>query len=501
MKRFLCAVLLLLFSLLCLSACASSQPPAKTGTENPAPSADAPQNADPQSADTQLPEGTLLISQDAKTEYTVLYADQPTDWEKSAALAFRKQLLKVTDAEAAMTTDFENKTSGFSDRQEKEIIIGTCRDEGVVYSVDHDRMTDLGYLIMTVGEKVVITANNALSMEKAISAFFNDCLQEKGDSYIVEPCENYVTLDSYIADGTDIGIWYSVWYTKEEESSAEMQKNVWTAWELGTTSLLSDGTYGTYDTLDDTELLFHFKEMTDAGIDFIIMDQTNYIDTENGVINRRALHTAEKIKEWNDAGNKPLRYCSAVGGYQWSQDPATVEQEARTLWERYVNTPMGSEEYHYYLNGKPVLVAYGVDEADWNAYRGSKTYADKFTIRFGIGSVGDKKEQWGWAATNGTIYSGREESALVMPGWRNRAGYDPVLRENGDFYRKCWETVLGSDGRPRVIIINSFNEFAERTAVFPADATAEPDPDDRYSGTLYWDMTKEYIAKFREKWK
>ena len=87
-----------------------------------------------------------------------------------------------------------------------------------------------------------------------------------------------------------------------------------------------------------------------------------------------------------------------------------------------------------------------------------------------------------------------------MPGWRNRVGFAPVLRKDGAFYRSCWETILNSKGRPRVIIINSFNEFAERTGVFPSDATAEPEKDDRYSGAMYWEMTKDYIAQFRKKW-
>ncbi len=296
---------------------------------------------------------------------------------------------------------------------------------------------------------------------------------------------------------TDVGAWYSVWYTKNKEYGEKMQENVWTAWKLETLSLLSDGTYGRYDTLDEKEGIFHLDEMTKAGIDFIIMDQTNNIDVENGCINARALATARRIKKWNDAGNKPIRYCSAVGGIQWSHDFATVEYEAKLMWERYVNTELGSEKYHYYLDGKPLLIAYCVDENEWNAYKGDKTFANRFTIRFGTGSIGDKKEQWGWAATEGTQYTGNEESAIVMPGWRNRCGYDPVLRGEGEFYKKCWETVLKYEKLPRVVIINSFNEFAERTAVFPADAEAEPIPEDRYKGDLYWEMTKKYIAELK----
>ena len=86
----------------------------------------------------------------------------------------------------------------------------------------------------------------------------------------------------------DIGIWYSVWYAYLDEMSNSVQRNTWNAWDIQYDVLLPDGTYGKYDSLDEDFIFFHLEQMADLGIDFVIMDQTNHIDVENGYINERA---------------------------------------------------------------------------------------------------------------------------------------------------------------------------------------------------------------------
>ena len=301
---------------------------------------------------------------------------------------------------------------------------------------------------------------------------------------------------------TDIGIWYSTWYAKKAENSPDNKINTWTAWNIPFKPLLPDGRYETYDSLDEEVTLFHLKMMSEAQIDFIIMDQTNNIDVDGGYINQRSLSVAKTIKKYNDdPSHRPVKYCSAIGGIQWSQDAATIENEAMLLWNRYCAQDYGGEKYHYMIDGKPVMVVYGDGAKDkWDAYTGDKTYASKFSIRWADNA--SRPGYWGWAFDKGT--KEHWETMVVMPGWNNMKGATPVPRRYGETYKKSWDVVLNAETKPRILVINSFNEYAERTAVFPADSSTAVPVSDRWlneeyevDNTMYWEMTVEYIRQFK----
>ena len=80
------------------------------------------------------------------------------------------------------------------------------------------------------------------------------------------------------------------------------------------------------------------------------------------------------IQRWNEAGNKPIKYCSAIGAYAtvW-QDYNIIESEAKKLWERYIEQPWGTPEHHEYVNGKPLLVLFTITKEQWEAWDGDKT--------------------------------------------------------------------------------------------------------------------------------
>ena len=57
---------------------------------------------------------------------------------------------------------------------------------------------------------------------------------------------------------------------------------------------------------------------------------------------------------------------------------------------------------------------------------------------------------------------------VVMPGWDNRKGHTPVPRDHGRRYKDSWKQVFTAKKKPKMIVINSFNEYAENTGVFTA---------------------------------
>lgn len=292
------------------------------------------------------------------------------------------------------------------------------------------------------------------------------------------------------ADST-IGIWYSVWYNYTSPGS-NSNKDIWKSWDIQYKPLLPDGTYGYYDSIDEEVIRYHLKEMTGAGISFIIMDQTNHIDVEGGFINDRALKVAEVIHKWNQEGNKPIYYCSAIGAIQWTPTGDVIEEEARKLYTRYCKKDFGED--YFMLEGKPLLIVYGDGgNTIWEKYKaegGRGTSTEKFTLRFADNQ--SRPGYYGWAYDKGTQID--EEVSVVMPGWDNRKGAKPVPRDHGKWYRESWEVLLKSDIKPKMVVINSFNEYAENTGVFTAltDLYGDDAPD------MYWNMTKDYIKLYKE---
>ncbi len=290
----------------------------------------------------------------------------------------------------------------------------------------------------------------------------------------------------------DIGIWYSVWYTYNDDYRNNIKSNIWLNWDIQYEPLLPDGSFGYYDSLDEEVIYFHLKELSEAGVDFIIMDQTNIIDTEGGFINDRALKMAQCIKKWNDEGNRPIKYCSAIGKIQWDHNGKAIEDEAVTLYNRYLKKDFG--DAYYMLDGKPLLIIYGDGGeqlwADYLAEGGRTKYTDQFTLRWADNQ--STPGYYGWAYDKGTKQDG--EVMVVMPGWDNRKGHTPVPRDNGRWYKDSWKQVFTAKTKPKIIVINSFNEYAENTGVFTAKTDLYgDDPAD-----MYWNMTKEYIKIFRE---
>ena len=110
---------------------------------------------------------------------------------------------------------------------------------------------------------------------------------------------------------------------------------------------------------------------------------------------------------------------------------------------------------------------------------------------------------YGWNIyATGTVLD--DEVEVVSPGWGHFARKVPpyVPRLHGDFYRRCWNTVLNNP-KPKIVMIVTFNDYLENTAVWTADITnltdAEKweDPDGALNPSLYWNITVEKIAALR----
>ena len=314
---------------------------------------------------------------------------------------------------------------------------------------------------------------------------------------------------------TDIGTWFMTYNNNNMWGS-----NFGSGYPIKFRTLMPDGSYGILDSSNIEHIDFQLKQIADAKIDFIIYDLTNGGLCEemgfagydakgypNDQILKNAILTCERIAEWNKNNEWQLKYCLAVGVYSQITKGAGVgaatEWQAKATYEMFYQNEVYGGDNYYQVDGKPMLIifdwAFPAIE-DWDNYGGDRTYGDKFFVRGAQeGNVGT----YGWHTEMGSIPT--EEVVVVCPG-HDTAGAGPVdvARANGTYYRSSWETVLNTT-LPRIIVITSFNDYNEQTAVWIADSSncregveeKWTDPTGRLNPSMYWDMTKEGIRLVR----
>lgn len=322
---------------------------------------------------------------------------------------------------------------------------------------------------------------------------------------------------------TDVGAWF-ITYNTPEMWSKNFGKDI----SIQFRALLPNGNYG-IPTSDDVEIIdFLLEKLAQAKIDFILFDLTNggltnkirYGTNHNEWIVKNALLTCERIAVFNKNHDWKLRYAVAVGCYpalrgnkydsqgnlikEGFSIGECTELQAEATYKIFIENEEIADNY-YYLDGKPLLVIHDWGEnlltvpQGWNNYKGLRYFGDKFTIRNGQGG---EAGTYGWQTRYGTQI--HPEVEVVCPGQNTHGSRINIPRENGNYYRKEWNTVL-SNATPRIVMITSFNDYNEDTAIFPADTSkcylgkAEQwqDCDGIEKPSMYWDITCESIKKLR----
>jgi hypothetical protein len=301
--------------------------------------------------------------------------------------------------------------------------------------------------------------------------------------------------------------------------------NIWDAWDIRYRPIVN-GTPSVYDSGNSAVIDEQLNKIEDAGIDYILLEMTNGV--HQTFTYPRAKAVCERVAAHNAAGGN-LKFAVATGNVQGTHNPQTVEDEATQVQNDFVDDPICGSSYYNYKS-KPLYVAYGT-YADIYGSNGWLNYAnktttnnftvipsiDKFAVNVtnypsktggGCGTIPSNltntppPSEYGkflaWGMPYGAVGTGPIMS--VMPGWINKVG-ERILRTQlgveGGFYTTCgWNRVLAA--APEMTVINSFNEFAERTAIEPADTSMIGDSQETWSSpTFYWDLTKQKIQQLK----
>ncbi len=321
---------------------------------------------------------------------------------------------------------------------------------------------------------------------------------------------------------TDIGAWFVTYNTEKMWSN-----NFGSGYPINYRMLLPDGTYGIPES-DNVEIIdYQLQQLADAKIDFILFDLTNggltskigYGWEDNYWITENAQLTCSRIVKWNKTHEWKIKYAVAVGVYAALRKDLSIgeaaEYQSEGVWELFYSKY--GEDNYYQLNGKPLMVLHDFGTVNAvNAPGGWKLYSvssktdhdsgDRFTMK---GSLSTPNQDTGLAwytPREGNIVT--NESATVCPGqWSNHSADPNSPRKNGQHYIDDWKTIIKSDIVPKMVLISSFNDFNEDTAVFISDSSkCNPSWEEQWiddtgeiNNSMYWEITKEGIYKLRKK--
>ena len=308
---------------------------------------------------------------------------------------------------------------------------------------------------------------------------------------------------------TDVGTWYCTYYNDDWDT-------------VGGTAypptmyrpLCSDkpGDYRAYNSADISVIDYHLRQIANAKIDFILFELSPLRFFEDRphehIFIENARVVARRLKIWNDGNPWKIKYAIAAGAHAgvFHGDPigTYMEKTAQNVYDTFYNDPdYGGPDNYYQLNGKQLLVFWGrmnKNEPAWNSYEGSKTYGDRFSIRY---AQDVQSGSYGW-----NIYESgpviHPEVEVASPGWGHYTRTDTpyVSRQRGDFYEKCWQTIL-QNPRPAIVMIVAFNDYWENTAVWTSDTALLTDADQwighdgKQHPSMYWDMTVRNIGILR----
>ena len=291
---------------------------------------------------------------------------------------------------------------------------------------------------------------------------------------------------SILNPATKVGAWYTLWWQKPGTPFGSH----WAEWSRYQPVL------GYYDSGDAGTLTAEFSTMKSAGIDYLLLDDTNGIGNDSGEIEKNV----QSLFTFNDQRSIADRIPAAlvIGYALWGAHSLDAQAvDAQYVWEHYAQRPS-----YFIWKEKPLLVTYNAYDNDPNIVGANWTDA-RYSVERATGLVESTNPKlqpyfangfWGWVQVYPQPAS--TETVGITPGWdRSHLGENkpPIEREQGALYVREWLRSIKLN--PRNIIISSWNDFGEETAIEPATTATGPKWMDSYgveTPDWYLQITRAY---------
>lgn len=283
--------------------------------------------------------------------------------------------------------------------------------------------------------------------------------------------------------------------------------NRWEGWNVKYRQEISEGVFGTYDQETDNDVIdYQLSKLTEAGVDFLILDETNNIHVDDDALLDAALNIADRIRIWNsDPSNKSIKYAIAVGEVNFTNNVQSIESDCDKVYDLFVNTAHGGSDNYYYVDGKPLVVVYTwlSQRQDWENWTGDKTESNQFSVRWAEGPIPHTSEYadyYGWYNTADGPYTSGTETVFVTP---RKPNDQTIFAKDLQFYKDSWETAiqLGTDS----IVVGGMDDYTEANAIWPTDTSLcdasiqeqWENEGGQFDPYVYWNWTKHYINQYK----
>jgi hypothetical protein len=262
-------------------------------------------------------------------------------------------------------------------------------------------------------------------------------------------------------------------------------------------------TFGQYNSYDYAWIDYTLQKAEELGVDYLILDDTNGVFREDAfdltiehyLTEIKRTHSNIKIaigtgfEIWNDV-NWPLFLSSINHLEQYFSDPAYYRVDGNPLVVLFIDPWDQMCPIMAAANNAITVDECNAQYASSSDPMGYRTYFTNLSLRYSSGSdhwFYDALGLYGWQFVYPQIVNA--DSMGAMPGWNrahnNLGGTTFVDRKDGDYYRQEWEYVLSH--APQNVVITSWDDWAEETAIAPATDW----------GDLYFDLTKHYIGLYK----
>ncbi len=515
MKKLLAFILIVLSVLPLLIACASDPVDQTDTTESAAPPAP--------SVLTLTEEYVIVRSDNNKNEQGAL--------QESTAVTLKKRIREEFGLDLRIVTDFVSEYE--NNRQAKEIIVGEIEGFGEEYTFDLTSVGDAGMTITTQGEKIILGARTTRGFGYAVDMLIAN-LTKTDAGLLFAPSEPlYASADQYyndtmnfntvkkmeIGDRTGlVSICYSTWFdyiygsgspTIPDSQVHDMNKILAGEAAWGPSPSFhhwGKPAQGYYRATSKEATENNMKLIGEAGVDFIIVDFTNYHAgyAPGTDIGTRAIMEPTKVL-LDVVADRIEKGLPTPRVTFWCHDRWLFDM----LWDNFFSKDKW-ENCFVYWDDKPFIMEVG--------YGGNND--DRYTVRGMWGLRGGAPEgQWSflmadnsqaiakWKDTAGNITA---EQMPVCVACQETYMSQPTAhgRNHGIFFYQQWKNAF--ETQPKIITLTWWNEWCaqrltvgapynqfEFTDAYGTEYSRDIEPMEGGHGDQYYRWMCEYIKAYR----
>ena len=261
-----------------------------------------------------------------------------------------------------------------------------------------------------------------------------------------------------------VGVYYFTWYGRSERG-----------WGNGATDVHTDASrpsLGWYDSTDRIVIDTHIDQMTTADFDFVVVN----VIAESPASWANARHFFERLE------GRPLKAALMLDGLH-------TDTAVKTHWVEKVQAEFTRHPNYFWYHDRPLILLFAarMNFVSPGAMLRNVYWTNSYgpgTNTFNLDYILSPRDWPFWSTSPQPLVNG---AVPVVPGYVDthlgRSNPMEHPRNGGAMYHAQWQHALSL--RPEIILVYSWNEHLEQTAIEPTDAWG-----DRY---LKW--TACYIAR------